>query len=54
MLVINDFIERHPDLQQEYVIVIRVIQVSIIGGMLFLYNYMLGGRKKWAQQKLED
>lgn len=52
MLVINDFIQRHPDLTQEYVIVIRVIQVLIVGGMLFLYNYMLGGRKKWTQQKL--
>jgi len=54
MLVINDFIERHPDLKQEYVIAIRVIQALIVGGMLFLYKYMLGGRKKWALQKLES
>lgn len=54
MLVINDFIQRHADLQQEYVIVIRVIQTMIVGGMLFLYKYMLGSRRKWALQKLEN
>ena len=50
MLVINDFIKINSEtLTDEYVYATRGIQASIIIGMLFLYNYMLGSRKKYMK-----
>lgn len=47
MLVINNYINRHPELPQLYLMAIRAIQVMIISGVVILFMHMLKGRKKY-------
>ena len=46
MLVINDYVDRNSWLTDTHLAIIRSIQVVIVVGLLFLYNYMLNSRKK--------
>lgn len=47
MRVINDYIKRHiSDLSLEAINIIRIVQVAIVIGMLFLYAYMFRMRSK--------
>jgi very-long-chain (3R)-3-hydroxyacyl-CoA dehydratase len=48
MLIINDYIKRNAaGLSDNEINVIRLVQVLIIGGMVYLYSYMLSSRKKY-------
>ena len=48
MLVINNFIKRNVEwLTVDYINMIRVVQLGIIIGMIFLYFYMLSSRSKY-------
>jgi hypothetical protein len=50
MLVINDYIKINSEVLEDWhIILIRFIQASIIVGMVFLYKYMLNGRKKFIK-----
>ena len=46
MLVINDYVDRNSWLTDTHLAIIRSMQVVIVVGLLFLYNYMLNSRKK--------
>lgn len=48
MLIINDYIKRNAlTLSDNEINLIRLVQVLIIGGMFYLYSYMLSSRKKY-------
>lgn len=49
MIVINNFVNRHPELETYIVYAIRGIQASIITGVVVLYGHMLKGRKKYMK-----
>ena len=50
MMLINDYLERHTELTETCVYIVRGIQVSIIVGLLFLYTYMLKMRGKYYKK----
>lgn len=50
MMVINDFLKINSEtIPDAYVYIVRLIQGSIILGMIFLYRYMLSARKKYLK-----
>jgi very-long-chain (3R)-3-hydroxyacyl-CoA dehydratase len=49
MIVINNYIARHPDLNEIYIYIIRAIQAMILAGIVILYSHMLKARKKYMK-----
>ena len=50
MLLINDYLQRHTELTEAWVYLVRAIQASIVVGLLFLYTYMLKMRAKYYKK----
>ncbi len=50
MLLINDYLQRHIELTENCVYLVRAIQASIVVGLLFLYTYMLKMRAKYYKK----
>lgn len=50
MMLINDYLERHSDLSETAVWAVRLVQVLIVVGLVFLYTYMLKMRGKYYKK----
>lgn len=53
MVVINNYIKRHPELDDIYIYMIRAIQAMIITGVVVLYIHMLKARSKYMKSLKE-
>lgn len=47
MMLINDYVNRHTELSETMIVIIRGIQIAIVFGLVFLYTYMLKMRSKY-------
>lgn len=54
MVVINNYISRHPELEDIYIYMIRAIQAMIITGVVVLYSHMLKARSKYMKSSKEE
>lgn len=53
MVVINNYIKRHPELDDIYIYMIRAIQAMIITGVVVLYIHMLKARSRYMKSLKE-
>lgn len=53
MIVINNYIDRHPELTDIYIYIIRAIQAMILAGIVILYAHMLKARKRYMKGSAE-
>ena len=47
MMLINDYVNRHTELSETMIVIIREFKLLSVFGLVFLYTYMLKMRSKY-------